>query len=589
MRVLLSTLTRNKKGQISRTDQTLTADVLHIGRGTDCPLFLPDPRISLHHAALHFSTEGIASLEAESGLVSIDGSFARAARLREGQRILLGPYEMLVLAHPTDHDLALSIELIEPLREGIDEVRGNVRAGLDQTWLSKRLFAWMFLAAILGVFLAWPAINAIEGQQHPAQRKAAMKQGVTADASWDPGPLASAHAPFGRDCGTCHQQPFVQVQNVACEDCHKTIGWHFPLNTRESKVVHDNVFPGARCASCHRDHKGPNGLIRSDATLCIDCHRDLKRRHQASGVDDISDFARDHPPFKLSIVQPGKRGTEAIVRNAQDAKAKESSGLKFPHDKHLDKKGVRGPDGKVALECANCHVPDEAGTRFKPVTMKDHCQSCHSLEFEPKVTDRQAPHGNVANVLSTLNEFYAKAALADTPIDVVVDAGIRRPGERLRLAEGKRQAALKWATEKADKIARDLFEDRVCFICHEVTPVAATDGQSATWKIAPVAITPHWLPKARFPHNQHNTHPCSDCHNVSTSKLSADIAIPDIKNCRECHGGNEPMRDKARGTCETCHGFHTGSHKAGVPAIVPGSAAHKPIGKAAVAPVRSGK
>ena len=47
MRVLLSTLTRNKKGQISRTDQTLTADVLHIGRGTDCPLFLPDPRISL--------------------------------------------------------------------------------------------------------------------------------------------------------------------------------------------------------------------------------------------------------------------------------------------------------------------------------------------------------------------------------------------------------------------------------------------------------------------------------------------------------------------------------------------------------------
>ena len=587
MKVLLSTQTRNKKGQLSRTDQTLTADVLRIGRGTDCAMFLPDPRISLHHAAIHLSPDGIASLEAESGIISIDGSFERASRLREGQRVLLGPYEMLVLAPPPDHDLALSIELIDALREGVDEVRGNVRAGLDQTWLSKRLGAWLFLLAILGIFLAWPALKAIEGQQHPEIRKAAMKQTVTADAAWDPGPLASAHATFGRDCGSCHQEPFVQVRNAACEDCHKAIGWHFPLNTRAAKAVHDNVFPGARCASCHRDHKGPNGLIRSDATLCTDCHRDLKSRHQDASVDDIGDFARDHPPFKLSILQPGKRGTEASVRIAQDTKAKENSGLKFPHDKHLDKKGVRGPDGKVALECANCHVPDEAGMRFKPVTMRDHCQSCHSLEFEPKVTDRQAPHGNVANVLSTLNEFYAQAALADTPIDVVVDAGIRRPGERL--AEGKRQAALKWATEKADKIARDLFEDRVCFICHQITPLAATDGQAATWKIAPVAITQHWLPKVRFPHNQHNTYPCSDCHNVSTSKLSADIAIPDIKNCRECHGGNERMRDKARGTCETCHGFHTGSHKAGVPAIVPGSAAHKPIGKAAVAPVGSGK
>ena len=86
MRILLSTQTRNKKGQLSRTDQTLTADVLRIGRGTDCAMFLPDPRISLHHAAIHLSPDGIASLEAESGIISIDGSFARASRLREARR-----------------------------------------------------------------------------------------------------------------------------------------------------------------------------------------------------------------------------------------------------------------------------------------------------------------------------------------------------------------------------------------------------------------------------------------------------------------------------------------------------------------------
>jgi len=245
----------------------------------------------------------------------------------------------------------------------------------------------------------------------------------------------------------------------------------------------------------------------------------------------------------------------------------------------MDKKVVRSPNGKVTLNCADCHVRDEAGIRFKPVTMKDHCQACHSLEFEPKVTTRQVPHGNVGNALATLNEFYAQAALADTPIDVVVEAGIRRPGERL--SEARRQAALTWAADKADRIARDLFEVRVCFLCHQITRVAATtataDGLPVSWKVAPVAITRHWLPKSRFPHNQHDTFECDKCHQVTASRTSADIAIPDLKNCRECHGGNQPARDKARGTCETCHGFHTGSHKAGVPAIIPGGAQPGPI------------
>jgi hypothetical protein len=293
----------------------------------------------------------------------------------------------------------------------------------------------------------------------------------------------------------------------------------------------------------------------------------------------------------LSMMQPGRTGGDAILRVAQatqDNKARvtENSGLKFPHDKHLSKKGVRSPNGTVTLDCVNCHVRDEAGVRFKPVTMKDHCQSCHSLEFEPKVTTRQVPHGNVGNVVATLNEFYAQAVLADTPIDVVVEAGIRRPGERL--GEAKRQAALVWAGDKAGRIARDLFEVRVCFLCHQITPVAAAADLPASWKIAPVAITQHWLPKSRFPHSQHDTFECSKCHLVTESKSSTDIAIPDLKKCRECHGGSQPTRDKARGTCETCHGFHTGSHKAGVPAILPGSNQPNPVLKQVTADAPGG-
>jgi len=582
MKVLLITQTRNKKGQPARTEQPLVTDVLLVGRGTDCKLYLPDPRVSLHHAQIRHGSDGSNYIEPDAGTIIVDGNINRAGKLRAGERIQIGPYELVIQPDQPDFDLVLTIELIEPLREGEEEVRSKVRAGLQSTWLSKRIFSWSAGILILLAFLAWPAITAFEREKQPEKSAnpmsfaSAPKADVTADASWDVGPLASAHASFGRTCSKCHQEPFVQVKNEACEDCHKTIGWHFPLKTAAAKAVHEEVFPGTRCVSCHRDHKGPNGMVRSDATLCTDCHRDLKARHPKTKIPDISDFAKDHPEFMLSMLQPGKSGDAAIVRVPQKDKAlaREDSGLKFPHDVHMDKKGIRGPDGKVTMECANCHVKDEAGLRFKPVTMKDHCQSCHSLEFEPKVTTRQVPHGNVDNVLTTLNEFYAQAALADTPIDVVVEAGIRRPGEHM--SEIKRQAALTWATEKADKIAHDLFEVRVCFVCHQITPVAAAaaaDGKEtmpASWKIAPIAVTQHWLPKSRFPHSQHNTFECGKCHQVTASKSSADIAIPDLKNCRECHGGNEPVRDKARGTCETCHGFHTGSHRAGVPAIIPG-------------------
>lgn len=579
MKLLLVTQTRNKKGQLSRAEQVLTADVFRIGRGTDCKLFLPDPRVALHHAVIRRGEDGAVYIEADAGAINVSGGFERSARLRPDQRILVGPYEFFVLASRPDVDLAMTIELVEPLREGVDEVRSHVRAGLSQTWLSKRAFSWTAAALILAVFLFWPALSAMRAAPVPDGAKPAA---LTPDASWDPGPLASAHASFGRDCGQCHRQPFVQVTNQACESCHRSIGWHFALDTPQAKAIHEKVFDDpahpARCASCHRDHKGANGLVRTDATLCTDCHRNLKARHPGASLPDIADFAVDHPRFKLSMLSPGKTGKDAVVRVAQDqreGKLAERSGLKFPHDVHLDRKGVRGPAGRVVMECANCHAPDEAGLRFKPTTMKDHCQQCHSLEFEPRATTRQVPHGNVENVLATLNEFYAQAALADTPIDVVVDAGIRRPGERL--SEGRRQAALAWATDKANKIAHDLFEDRVCFICHQITSTPKAGIEPARWQVAPVAVTQHWLPKSRFPHSQHNTFECAKCHDVARSKTSVDIAIPNIDQCRDCHGGSEPTRDKARGTCETCHGFHTGSHRAGVPPIVPGGGAMQTI------------
>lgn len=584
MKLLLVQITRNRQGQAARAEQILDIDTLRIGRGTDCKLHLSDPRVALHHATIGRAGDGEFFIEAAAGAIRINGQFERAARLKLGQHIALGPFEIVVLDTQPDSaagsDLALSVELLEPLKDDFANARGSVRAGLRNTWLSKRLMSWLGASVMLLTFLVWPVLNALD----PAAHQAALRGTVTPDAAWDPGPLASGHHSFGRDCAKCHATPFVQTKNEQCESCHRNIGWHFVRDSQEKKALHEAVFMqsdnASRCASCHRDHKGPLGLVRQDSPLCTQCHADLKSRHAQTQLPDIADFARDHPPFKLTLLVPGKTGSAALVRIAQDDKSKlvEKSNLKFPHDVHLAQKGVRAPAGRITMECKNCHVPDETGTRFKPVTMKEHCQDCHSLEFEPKATTRQVPHGNVDDALATIREFYAQAALADTPIDVVVQDGIRRPGERI--APAQRQSALKWATQKADQISRELMEDRACFTCHQITRSDSSQGVTPSWKIAPIAITQHWLPKSRFPHDQHATHECSSCHKVAQSKLSSDVAIPDIKNCRECHGGNATAANKAPGTCQTCHGFHVGGSRSGTPVPLPGQLPYDPKQKA---------
>ena len=577
MKTKLATITRNKKGQPASTEQTVVAETLRVGRGADCKLHLSDPRIALFHAEVICGVDGVSYIEARGGVVSVDGSLESAATLKVGQRIMVGPFEIIVLPVQADVDLALSVELMDPLKDDLEEVKSHVKAGLKSTWLSKRTFSWLAGGLVLLVFLVWPVLTALDRGHGKVEAKSIL----AADASWDVGPLSSAHASFGSNCSACHQQPFVQVTNGACEDCHKALGWHFALDTKEAKAVHTSVFGETRCSSCHRDHKGPNGLVRTDSHLCTDCHQNLKSRHPQTGVADVAEFTKDHPPFKVSMLLPGKTGAAAITRIQQDDKARyvEASGLKFPHDVHMSAKGVRGPNGKAQMDCKNCHVPDETGTRFKPTTMGEHCQSCHSLEFEPKATARQVPHGKVADVIATLQEYYAQAALTDAPIDLVLEDGIKRPGQRI--GETKREAAIAWANAKAEKITQELFEVRVCFECHQIKRGEAGAEPAMRWQIAPIAITQHWLPKSRFPHSRHNTFKCGSCHDVVGSKKSADVAIPDIKNCRECHGGNVTAKDKAPGTCETCHGFHTGSPKSGVPPILPGSNQPKLLQKAA--------
>jgi c(7)-type cytochrome triheme protein len=278
--------------------------------------------------------------------------------------------------------------------------------------------------------------------------------------------------------------------------------------------------------------------------------------HAQSG--NVTDFARDHPRFRLSLVDADRPKVIRRVRQSDPPPAEmvERSNLKYSHKVHLDPAGVRDPQKRrTVLKGGDCHEPAVGGRLMAPVTMERHCQRCHLLAFEPKVTDRQVPHGSEKAVATTLREFYARLVLGDVPPGVTPPPDLPRirPGAVLEYQD--RQRALRIADERAQRAMRELYEAprKVCSTCHYVSRDASGD-----WKVAPVLVAAVWMPKALFDHAEHVSEKCTSCHDVSRSTDARDITMPDIARCRQCHVGARAVRNKVTSDCASCHKFHAG-------------------------------
>jgi predicted CXXCH cytochrome family protein len=558
MRLAITTVTRNRKGQAVRVTRLIEGDSFAVGRGAQCTIHLPDPRVALEHATVYVSDGGIRIGVVGTATMLVNGRPDPEVRLQPGVTVEIGPYAIEVEAPPAGADLGLAFELVRPLPDDLEEIRTRSRMSLDVTGLSKRRPAWVFAGIVLLLFLAIPVVNALM----PSLRAATAKLAITPDASWDPGPLAAGHTGFGGNCAACHETPFLRVRDRACLKCHDKIPGHvMPLSLQA------DLFGGTRCASCHADHKGPDGMVRRDEELCAACHQDLKRRLPGTTLADVADFGTAHPEFRVSLwAGPGRSD---MVRIAQSDKARlaEHTHLKYPHDEHL-KTNIRGAKGRVTLQCINCHVPDASGRSFLPINMNQHCLECHTLQFEPAVTQRQVPHGSVDDVMSTMQEFYASLALKDVAVDVIdtgeIQRSIPRPSSGI-VTDDQRRRALGWADAKGAVVAQDLFEKRVCIVCHEIgkTTGRGKGPANIVWSVVPLHVPNTYLPKARFDHDKHLTFKCIDCHEaIPKSKSSNDVVLPDIASCRLCHTGSMPVTNKVASTCVSCHGFHESGHPA---------------------------
>lgn len=521
---LLRLVSRNRQGEAVVDEREVVGASLRIGRGTDCAIHLPDPRVMFLHATVRpsdhggFAVHGIGK-DGQSG-----HGFESAVELPPGSQVMIGPYRIGAEPPRPGYDLVLAVELIHALPDERHALIARSRTALGQTALSMRWLALVPVVLIVAAFLAWPVLHA--RSPLPAQASAASGQVVTPDESWNPGPVSPAHRSFARECAQCHQQPFVRVQDSACQACHRDAGPHI-----KQAALQATAFGETRCAQCHLEHRQPHDLSPGNPKLCVDCHAGSLATH--AGLPAISDFAKDHPPFKPKA---------------------ERSNLRFPHEVHVARAGIASPAGEVKLQCASCHQASDGGLGFKPVSMQAHCADCHRLEFEPAITRRAVPHGDERVVMQTLREFYAQVSIGRTPVDVAtVDGLLRRPGGT---SDAARVQAAAWAAGKAEAVARDLFEVRSCSTCHEVR--RQPQDAETPWRVAPVQINRSWLPRGRFPHAAHRSSDCSTCHDAASSRTSDDVDIPGIATCRGCHAGFQPARDKIASTCSSCHGFHSG-------------------------------
>ncbi len=571
MDIQVTHISVNRRGLQQRDQQRVAGPTINVGRGTQCQVHLPDPRVALQHALITVSESG-ATLAAEPGRVLVNDRAVDGVKLAVGDRIEVGPYLLEVEAPPAGVPLALAVTLVAPLASIGGDGR---RYSLRPPRLSKRRLSYIGFAGTLLLcllipitpdLLGYPVLSSARSASDNTER---MVRTVAAKfvQRWNPGPLSQSHQVFGADCRLCHQFPFIQVRDLSCIACHKTIKEHVPA--AELTGAQGQAFLDTRCAQCHRDHKGVQMAPRAQSQ-CADCHRDVKSVAADAKSEKATDFRTEHPEFRLSLLDADKPDVMQRVRQGKPASPDmvERSNLKFNHKLHLDPGGVRDPEGKrdvagtrdalgrrTVLTCGDCHQPDEGGRLMAPVSMELHCQRCHSLAFEPKVTNRQAVHGDEAEIATMLREFYARLVLGDVPpgVNPPPDLPRMRPGAVLTYQD--RQRVLQIADRKANLVLRELFDTRkVCSTCHEVTHSANGVG----WKIAPVRIAQVWMPEALFSHAKHTTEQCTKCHDVSQSKDSKQIAMPDIAICRECHVGAAAVIGKVTSDCATCHKFHAG-------------------------------
>ena len=594
MRLKIRALQRLKSGGTSASDHVIEVpgNRIGIGRGTDNEVFLKDLRVSYQHAQILVRPHDKVMEAIDDSLVRVDEVPTDRAVIDTDSDIEIGPYRLKLLGREPDADFVITVELVSPVQaETVDQLIRPERTRLEGGWLGRRSLSWALFLLVLGLALALPILAYLGDDPARAEKRVTAEgpdQGrgplMGFDQLWISGELSGSHKMLANDCRACHETAFVPVRDTACAACHETIEHHFDTTTFGFEG-----FEATDCTGCHTEHVGPDGVTPVQQSLCADCHADLDATQSETTLQNATDFGRDHPQFRVSVVVEPASGTVERAALGAQTFPKEVSNLSFPHDIHTAEVcRLKGEDAVPAdqasekerdactvlqmaaqrmdrpdgLACADCHRPEPGGVSMLPVTMAQHCAACHRLEFDPGAPGRQLPHGQPDEVIAVINDFYAAKALREASpeaLEVIEQATLRRrpggeaAGQAPSPAPAARPDPVAEARFVSDQKLADVFGRQLCGVCHEtVAPEASPSGK---WEVKPVRVAEIWMPKAIFDHAAHTTSGCVDCHAARESGTSADVLMPEIGACRDCHLGQHAKRGLPS-TCIMCHVYH---------------------------------
>ncbi len=542
-------------------DRELSATVITIGSRQDQSIQLIGAEVAGRHAELKASG-GALQIKALRGCVlQVNGEASSGATLKAGDVVQIGGHQLEVIAAPAGFDGALV--LIPDPDVDSTTFENAYSTSLDETWLSKRGPAWITLALVLLLGLAVPLYLVLDGDDSTPAGDATL----LTDAIWTSGPLHAVHnQSIGDDCGACHTKLFERVKDEACTACHTEIADHIVPGHAALETM-----PAERCAVCHKEHNEPTLLVIDADSLCTDCHDDSERLPSASPhVALVSGFAEaTHPAFEVALPKARieQRGTGLVfdwgLEEVALSQAREESNLKFPHDIHLDVGSVRTQGGE-ALGCGDCHELAPDREHFVPISMEKHCRDCHELTFDAAAPQRQLPHGLPSEAVATMEGHFIRA-YAD-PSRVAPEPTRerrRRPGRRnvvdpIASCSG---SALNCALQRTESEVVNQFTRSGCVTCHRVEDTGTSDI-ATRFQVYPVRLSGDFMPMARFDHHSHLTQKdatgdeaCMTCHGATASQESADILIPDIANCTQCHT-DHTLADSVPLNCIDCHAYH---------------------------------
>jgi hypothetical protein len=415
---------------------------------------------------------------------------------------------------------------------------------------------WLCIALPV-IALTWVVISKASGNQN----------------IYSKGPLSSSHAVLTKNCQVCHLRDTTfraHVPDKACLGCHDA-PVHSQLQT----------FTPA-CSSCHVEHVGRMRLAETADIGCTQCHGDLRVKEGAPMIDPhVSNFDGKHPEF-------------AALREGQT----DPGTIRLNHYAHL-LPTIRGPKGAVQLVCDDCHRPTNlqqpwpysvaqvqpasqqpvdvgvadtqqrkrysisagGGAYMARIKYVNQCAACHGLQFD-QLIPQPAPHDQpqvVHAFIAGKYRDYIQAhpeALRKPVLDIATSSDPQLPGEALRAtpAEASQLAGSpsEWVQLRSQRAERLLW-NKNCKLCH-----ASTEHEGAGLPESVKAIIPpRWLPRSEFDHESHRMLACVSCHNrIPESRQTADLNIPGIALCRQCHKQGGASQLGAEGRCFECHSYH---------------------------------